>query len=144
MHAFSQSSSKYGSGKNVQLSWSPTTRLLLPENLGTHCREWPTGITNTKIQMLVKANSKPHDIVIYTDSSVTRDLSGWGFTIKQPVLKTTPTVTTSSLTMEVEAVTHAIQWLSSQRDRLYMPLFSHTLRTCCKRSSLEWAVLTGT
>ena len=27
-----------------------------------------------------------------------------------------PTVTTSSLTMEVEAVTHAIQWLASQRD----------------------------
>ena len=32
--------------------------------------------------MLVEANSKPHDIVIYTDGSVTRDRSGWGFTVK--------------------------------------------------------------
>ena len=27
--------------------------------------------------MLIKANSKPHDIVIYSDGSVTRDQSGW-------------------------------------------------------------------
>ena len=33
--------------------------------------------------MLVESNSKPHDIVIYTDGSVTRDQSGWGFTVKQ-------------------------------------------------------------
>ena len=33
--------------------------------------------------MLVGAKSKPHDIVIYTDSSVTRDRSGWGLTVKQ-------------------------------------------------------------
>ena len=70
--------------------------------------------------MLVEANSKPLDIVIYTDGSVTRDRFGWGFTVKQ-VGRTVHEdsgvhrVTTSSLTMEVEAVTHAIQWLSSQR-----------------------------
>ena len=33
--------------------------------------------------MLVEANSKPHDIVIYTDGSVTGDRSGWGFTVQQ-------------------------------------------------------------
>ena len=71
--------------------------------------------------MLVEANSKPHDIVIYTDDSVTRDRSGWGFTVKQggrTVLKDSGAhrVTNSSLTMEVEAVTHAIQWLASQCD----------------------------
>ena len=33
--------------------------------------------------MLVEVNSKPHDIVIYTDGSVTRDQYGWGFTVKQ-------------------------------------------------------------
>ena len=71
--------------------------------------------------MLVEANSKPHDIVIYTGGSVTRDRSGWGFMVKQGG-KTVHEdsgahrVTTSSLTMEVEAVTHAIQWLTSQRD----------------------------
>ena len=34
---------------------------------------------NAVVQMLVEANSNPHDIVIYTDGSVTRDRSGWGF-----------------------------------------------------------------
>ena len=71
--------------------------------------------------MLVEANSKPHDIVIYTDGSVTRDRSGWGFTVKQGGRTVhedsgAHRVTTSSLTMEVEAVTHEIQWLASQRD----------------------------
>ena len=71
--------------------------------------------------MLVEANSKPHDIVIYMDGSVTRDPSGWGFTVKQggrPVQEDSGAhrVNTSSLTMEVEAVTHAILWLASQRD----------------------------
>ena len=59
--------------------------------------------------------------MIYTDGSVTRDRSGWGFTVKQGG-KTVHEdsgahrVTTSNLTMEVEAITHAIQWLASQRD----------------------------
>ena len=66
--------------------------------------------------MLVDANSKPHDIVIYTDGSVTRDRSGWGFTVKQGGRTVhedsgAHRVMTSSLTIEVEAVTHAIQWL---------------------------------
>ena len=74
-----------------------------------------------KYKMLVEANSKPHDIVMYTDGSVIRDRSGWGFTVKQGgrtehedsgALR----VTTFSLTMEVEAVTNAIRWLASQRE----------------------------
>ena len=68
--------------------------------------------------MLVEANSKPHDIVIYMDGSVTKDRSGWGFTDKhggRTVHEDSGShrVMTSSLTMEVEAVT---QWLASQRD----------------------------
>ena len=70
-----------------------------------------TGKANAEVQMLVEANSKPHGIVIYTDGS-TRDRSGWGFTVKQGGR----TVHEDSLTMEVEAVTHAIQWLSAHRD----------------------------
>ena len=77
--------------------------------------------TNAEVQMLVEANSKPHDIMIYTDGSVTRDWSGWGITVKQGARTVhedsgAHRVTTSSLTMEVEAVTHAIQWLVSQHD----------------------------
>ena len=103
------------------VEFKPYYKTLLSENLGTHCREWPAGKTNAEVQMLVEANSKPHDIVIYTDGSVTRDWSGWGFTVKQDggtVHEDSGAhrVTTSSLTMEAEAVTHAIQWLASQRD----------------------------
>ena len=68
------------------MSSSLTTRLL-SENLGTHRREWPAEknkqTNNNKkknsaeVHMLVEANSKPHDIVIYTDGSVTRDRSGY-------------------------------------------------------------------
>ena len=59
--------------------------------------------------------------MIYTDGSVTRERSGWGFTVKHGGRTAhedsgAPRVTTSSLTMEVEAVTHAIQWLASHRD----------------------------
>ena len=84
-----------------------------PENLGTHCREWPAGNANAEAQMLVEANSKPHDIVIHKDGSVTRNRSGWGFTVKQGGRTVqediVSTVTTSSLTLEVEAVTNAIE-----------------------------------
>ena len=95
--------------------------LLPPENLGTHCREWPAGEASAEVQMLLEANSKPNDIVTYTDGSVTRDQSSWTFTVKQGGRTVhedsgAQRVTTSSLTIEVEAVTHAIQWLASQSD----------------------------
>ena len=61
----------------------PAEFTMLPDNLGMHCREWPARKAIAEVQMLVEANSKPHDIVIYTDGSVTRDQSGLGFTVKQ-------------------------------------------------------------
>ena len=103
------------------VEFKPYNETLLSENLGTRCREWPVGKAKADVQMLVEANSKPHDIVIYTDSSVTRDQSGWGFTVKQGgriVHKDSCAhrVTTSIVTLEVEVVTHAVQWLASQLD----------------------------
>ena len=107
--------------KKHPVEFKPYYETLLPENRGTHCCEWPVGKAYAVVQMLVKANSKPHDIVIYMDNSVTRDWSGWGFTVKQDgrtVHEDTGAhiVMTSNLTMEVEVVTHAIQWLASQYD----------------------------
>ena len=103
------------------VEFKPYYKTLLSENLGTHCHEYPAGKAYAKVKMLVEANSKPHDIVIYSDGSVTRDRSGWGFTVKQGGRTVhedsgAHRVTTSSLTMEVEAVTHSIQRLASQRD----------------------------
>ena len=51
---------------------------------------------------------------MYTDGSVTKDQWGWGFTVKQDATtihedSASYTVSTSSLTMEVEAVTHALR-----------------------------------
>ena len=98
------------------VEFKPYYKTLLSENLGTHCRDWPAGKANAEVQKFVKANSKPHDIVIYT-----KDWPGRGFTVKQggrTVHKDNGAhrVTTSNLTMEVEAVTHAIYWLASQCD----------------------------
>ena len=100
--------------------FKPYYKTLLSENLGKHCREWPARKANAEVRMFAEANSKPHDM-IYTDGSVTKDRSGWGFTVKHGgriVHKDSGShrVMISSLTMEVEAVTHVIQWLASQRD----------------------------
>ena len=107
------------------VEFTPYYKTLLSENQDTHWCEWPVGKANAEVQMLVEANSKPHDIVIYTDGSVTRDQSGWGFTFKQGGRivhedSGAHRVTTSSLTMEVEAVTRAIQWQASQHEAQIM------------------------
>ena len=66
------------------VEFKPCYKTMLSENLGIHCCEWPAKKKpNTDVQMLVEANSKPHDIVIYTGGLVTRDRSGWGFIVKQ-------------------------------------------------------------
>jgi len=56
---------------------------LLPENLRKHCREWPAGKTEAEIKLLIQENRKPQDLIVYTDGLVTKDQSGWGFTVKQ-------------------------------------------------------------
>ena len=60
------------------------------------------------------------DLVLYTDGSVTKDQLGWGFTVKQSATTVQDsaayTVSTFSLTMEVEAVTHALHRFSSGGD----------------------------
>ena len=70
---------------------------------------------------LIQENSKPQDPMVYTDFSVTKDQSGWGFTVKQGVTtihedSAAYTVLSYSLTMEVEAVIHALRWIASAGD----------------------------
>ena len=62
-----------------------------------------------------------YTVIVYTDGSVTKDQSGWGFTDKQGVTtihedSAAYEVSTSRLTMELEAVTHALRWLASRDD----------------------------
>ena len=59
---------------------------LLLGNLGLrHCREWPAGKTESEIKLLLQENSKSQDLIVYTDGSVIKDQSGWGFSVKQGV-----------------------------------------------------------
>ena len=58
-------------------AFKPCYKTLLSENLGTYSRECPAGKSQCRsTQIVVEANRKPHDTVIYTDGSVTRDRSG--------------------------------------------------------------------
>ena len=71
----------------------------------------------SEIKLFIQENSKPQDLIVYTDGSATKDQSGWGFTVKQGATtihedSAACTVSTSSLTMEVEAVTHALRWIA--------------------------------
>ena len=89
----------------------------------TTVEKWPAGKTESEIKLLIQENSKPQDLIAYTDGSVTKDLIVYtdGSVTKDlivytdgSVTKTTThedsaacTVSTSSLTVEVEALTHA-------------------------------------
>ena len=54
------------------------------------------GKTESQIRILVRQNSKPQDLIVYAYGSVTKDLSGWGYTIKQGVIIITKNNTYSS------------------------------------------------
>ena len=75
----------------------------------------------SEIKILIQEISKPRDLIVYTDGSFIKDKSGWAFTVKQGVTtihednaaqKTSP----SSLTVEEEAVTHALRWIAWKGD----------------------------
>ena len=77
--------------------------------LGIHFDRMLTHTKRMKTTALIQENSKPQDPIVYTDGSVTKEQSGWGFTVKQGASvihedSAANTVLTSSLTMEVEAV----------------------------------------
>ena len=84
--------------------------------MGYSCRRdlWSAGTTESEIKLLIQENSKPQDLIVHTDSPVTKDQSGWGFTVKHDAITIHEdsaaynyTISTSGLTMEVEAGIHA-------------------------------------
>ena len=85
--------------------------------LGRDCREWPEGATNAEIVTLVEEHSRPGVVVIFTDGSVKREVkSGWAYSARvdgRIVAEDSGafTRTTSSMCMEVRAITEALQWL---------------------------------
>jgi ribonuclease HI len=89
--------------------------------LGRECREWGNGKADLEIKQLIDDNAGDDDAVIYTDGSVLRGLkSGWGFSARvrgKIVAERSEAygTTTSSMRMEVEAVTAALRWLSETK-----------------------------
>ena len=90
---------------------------LLPENLGKYCREWPAGKPESEIKLLIQENSKPQDLIVYTDDSVTKDQSGWGFTDKQGA---TTIHKNSAANLQLDngsrSSHHALRWIASRGD----------------------------
>ena len=124
------------------LLWDSAARE--PRNALPWMASWKS---QAEVPMLITANSNPHGIVIYMDSSVTRDWSGQGFKVKQGkglYMKTVvPTVATSSLTMEAEShtcntVASLPKWCTN-----YICHHSHRLNEPAAKR-VEWAALTGT
>ena len=85
---------------------------LLPENLGKHCVKNGQQAKRSQRSSFNSHSKKqqPQDFIVYIEGSVTKDQSGWGFTVKQGAItihedSAAYTVSTSSLTMEGEVVT---------------------------------------
>ena len=45
--------------------------------------EWPAGRVESETKLFIPGNSKPQDLIVYTGGSVSKDQSGWGFSVKQ-------------------------------------------------------------
>ena len=91
--------------------------------MGRERREYAACTTEAMIRELVDASAEENDPVIYTDGSVQRGAtarSGWGFVVyignRETHTETGASgMTTSSMRMEVEAITRALRWVSWTR-----------------------------
>ena len=93
----------------------------IPDNLGRHCREWTARSADAEVNILLEEITKTGDLRVYTDGSVSQNQSGWGYIIKRgprTVHEDSAAYQhrTASMTMEMEAVTHALWWLSTRND----------------------------
>ena len=113
-----QSSSKRRSGWGTQTDPGVSMRHSCQKTWGSAVEN---GQQAKQIKLVIQENSKPQYFIVYTDGSVTKDQSGLGSTVKQCATTihegtAAYTVWTSSLAMEVQAVTHAFRWIASRSD----------------------------
>ena len=105
--------------EEVSLEASDLTNVVI--TMGRERRECAPVVNDTDIKQLIEENSKPGDPIIYTDGSVRRgEQSGWGFVVfieNTRVHKSSRGTarTTSSMRMEIEAITKALCWLREDR-----------------------------
>ena len=80
--------------------------------LGRECRGWAQGRTETAVQQLIEEHSRRDDPIIYTDGSVMKwCVSVCRFGKRVCAEESGAYNETSSMNMEIEAATAAIQWL---------------------------------
>ena len=87
--------------------------------LGRECREWAPGATHAEVETIIEENSRPGDVIIFTDGLVVREQkSGWAYSARvdgQIVSENSMACSTlSSMMTEINAVTLALTWVSSQ------------------------------
>ena len=89
------------------------------------------------------------NLVVYTGGSVTKDQSWWGFTVKRGATTVREdsavyTVSTSSLTMEREAVTHALRWIASSggNQTTQAIILTDSMSLLQKVKKMEWGAQT--
>ena len=106
--------------------------------MGRERRERASVETEQDIRTLIEEHSNLEDPVVYTDGSVRRgERSGWGFVIyvsNKNVHQDSGAVaiTTSSMRMEMEAITKAIGWVCSS-----LPEATHTVIVTDSQSVLR-------
>ena len=88
--------------------------------LGRECREWPREAVELEMQLLIEENGLTDYLTVYTDGSVKRHVkSGWGYTaslLGEVVKEDSGYVgfTTSSMCMEVKAISEMLEWVRQQ------------------------------
>ncbi|RUS80085.1 hypothetical protein EGW08_012163 [Elysia chlorotica] len=106
--------------------------------MGRDRRECAAAVTEQDIRQLIHDNSKRHDPIIYTDGSVKRGIqSGWGFVCysENRVIHEesgAAATTTSSMKMEIEAITKALEWI-----KLTRPTTTHAVFLTDSQSALK-------
>ena len=91
--------------------------------LGRECREWAEGETDRAVEAIIAEQSREGEAVVFTDGSVQRGIkSGWAYTIRvngATVAEGSGAVelTTSSMLMEVKAITEALRYLQTHQHR---------------------------
>ena len=88
--------------------------------LGRECREWTEEAVNLEIDCLIEENNLADHLIVYIDGSVQRGVrSGWGYTatlLGELVKEDSGFVqlTTSSMCMEIQAITEMLKWVQHQ------------------------------
>ena len=81
-------------------------------------KTWESTVENgqqakqSEIELLIQVNSKLQDLIVYTDGSVRMGLHCQARCDNLHEDSAAYTVSTSSLTMEMEAFTHALRWIA--------------------------------